>query len=235
MSEFGDVPEGWPSADRYVVGAKGRVAEALDHPDAVSRLVRYYSLDGNYAGRTFLSLGPIDPYSFTPGDLLAITTLSVEAPPAAIRRFLDEGTTRNHLNGLLSEHVLPLDSNLAVASAELLQAMENLYAEVKPALSKSGSNRKNRWVTASKLCARKRPDLFPVRDSVVCNFLGLTSANNYQVDWQVFRQLIQSTDVTTRVDELVDAAAKVPGVDVGHPNNRLRHLDVLLWMHATAG
>jgi hypothetical protein len=30
----------------------------------------------------------------------------------------------------------------------------------------------NRWVFAAKLCARKRPNLFPVRDSQVCGYLS---------------------------------------------------------------
>jgi Family of unknown function (DUF6308) len=92
--------------------------------------------------------------------------------------------------------------------------------------------RVNPWVTASKLCARKRPDLFPVRDNVVCGYLGILRAGGYQVDWQVFRHLIQSREVVSRLDELVSEAQADPDVNVGSVNNRLRHLDVVLWMHA---
>jgi len=55
--------------------------------------------------------------------------------------------------------------------------------------------------------------------------------HNYQVDWQVFRRIIQDHGVRNRLDALVDAAA-ASGADIGHPNRRLRHLDALLWMRA---
>ena len=79
----------------------------------------------------------------------------------------------------------------------------------------------------------QRPDLFPVRDNVVCKHLGLIEPRgNYEVDWQVFRHVIQDNPIRRRLDEIVDEAAGRPGVDIGHPNRRLRHLDVVLWMHA---
>ena len=94
---------------------------------------------------------------------------------------------------------------------------------------------KNPWVTASKLCARKRPDLFPVRDSVVCELLelsGLRQTQNYEVDWQVYRRIIQDDHVRAKLDAIVEEAGARDGVNIGHPNRRLRHLDVALWMHA---
>ena len=72
-----------------------------------------------------------------------------------------------------------------------------------------------------------------MRDNVVCKYLGLIDPKgNYEVDWQVFRHVIQDNAIRRRLDEIVDEAAQRPGVDVGHPNRRLRHLDVVLWMHA---
>jgi Family of unknown function (DUF6308) len=93
--------------------------------------------------------------------------------------------------------------------------MERLYLQVKPALSRSEVHDKNAWVTASKLCARKRPDLFPVRDRIVCEYLGLLKNGNYQVDWQVFRYLISQRDVRDAIDVLVDQALRLPGVQLG--------------------
>jgi hypothetical protein len=232
MSSFAEVPDSWPSAEHYIAVAESKVAEALNHPDAAARLARYYARGGDYAGRTFLDVGPIDPYSFTSADLLALTLLDVQAPPVAVRRFLDGTRDTERLNALLAESALPVDGELATAEVSTLLSMESLYREVKPALSQANASQRDRWVTASKLCARKRPDLFPVRDSVVRDFLGLTSAKNYQVDWLVFRHLIQQRDIRDRVDELVQKAATEPDVEIGHPNRRLRHLDVLLWMHA---
>jgi hypothetical protein len=91
-------------------------------------------------------------------------------------------------------------------------------------------------VTTSKLTARKRPDLFPVRDSVVSKYLGLSGrSQNFEVNWQVYRRLLQDDAIRSRLDQLVDEAADRDGVDVGSPLRRLRHLDVVLWMHACRG
>ena len=231
---FTSPPAGWAAATQHQLGlAKVLVWQALSDEAAVDRLASYYRRDGNYAGATFVDLHPIDPYSFTPADLLSLNLLSVAAQPVAVRRLLEPSRQRGLLLRLLSEENLPLDADLAMADTGQLLAMAELHQELKRALSPANANGPNPWVTASKLCARKRPDLFPVRDNVVCKYLGLIDPKgNYEVDWQVFRHVIQDNDVRRRLDEIVDEASLRPGVDVGHPNRRLRHLDVVLWMHA---
>jgi hypothetical protein len=90
----------------------------------------------------------------------------------------------------------------------------------------------NAWVTASKLCARKRPDLFPVRDRLVCDHLGLSHFRNYQVDWQVFRALISDQDVVAAIDSVGKALEANPGaenLEVDH--SRLRMLDAAIWTY----
>lgn len=199
----------------------------------MDNLVRYYRRDLNYAGNSFLAVGHNDPYALTEGDLLAITLLNVEAPPVAVRRFLEPSRTRGWLHRLLGEEHLPIDADLALADARKLEGMSAFDQAVRSSLSPDHVKNPNAWVTASKLCARKRPNLFPVRDRVVCSYLGLPAT--YQTDWQVFRHLIRSDEVRRLLDGLVDAASREVGVDVGHLNRRLRHLDVILWMHAPAG
>lgn len=229
---FTTVPHEWEAPGREAVaGALGAVEAALSDPRAVEYLARYYSRERNFAGATFLALGPASPWDICAADLLALTLLSVEAPPYSVRKLLEPSAERNHVLRLLSEDRLPVDAELAMADDDTLKAMAELHEAFKMYLSPAHSQAKNPWVTASKLCARKRPDLFPVRDSVVCNALGL--GRNYQVDWQVFRGLIQDAKVRDRIDALVDAASR-EGADIGHPNRRLRHLDVLLWMKATS-
>ena len=83
----------------------------------------YYRRDGNYAGATFLDLDPVDPYSFTPADLLSLNLLSVAAQPVAVRRLLEPSRERGYLLRLLSEENLPLDADLAMADADQLLAM----------------------------------------------------------------------------------------------------------------
>ncbi|MBR7744364.1 hypothetical protein KC207_13805 [Phycicoccus sp. BSK3Z-2] len=208
----------------------------LDRPAAVDDVARYYDRDSNFAGATFLDLGPVDPYAVTSGDLLAITLLQVEAQPRPVRQLLEMTATNREIRHRLTEEVLPLDADLTMADNPTLVAMADLHEAMKRALAPFDGRASNRWVAASKLCARKRPDLFPVRDSVVCDLLGLSgSRQNYEVDWQVFRRIIQDDDVRSRIDAVVDEAAQREGVNIGHPNLRLRHLDVVLWMHARRG
>jgi len=228
---FTAIPEqGWEAADEALIHRALKVVdEALEDPAAVQYLHRYYDRGGNYAGATFLNLDPVRPWDITAADLVALTLLSVDVPPYSVRRLLEPSPDRNLVLRLLSEDRLPLDADLAMADADTLLAMADLHEALKSCLSPAYVKIKNSWVTASKLCARKRPDLFPVRDSVVCGVLGL--GHNYHVDWQVFRCIIQDDGVRNRLDALVDAAAAT-GADIGHPNRRLRHIDALLWMRA---
>ncbi len=169
----------------------------------------------------------------TSGDLLALTLLRDRAEPQSVRRLLETTATNREVRHLLTEEVLPLDADLVVADDATLMAMADLHDACKRALSLTTVAESNPWVTASKLCARKRPDLFPVRDSVVCDLLELSGRKqNYQVDWQVYRRIIQDDDVRTPLDFVVQEAAQRDRVNIGHPNRRLRHLDVALWMHA---
>ena len=185
------IPDGWqPPPPDLAADAKQKAMEALrtDGPRAAQhRLARFYDTDGDYAGASFAQLGPIDPIDITPADLLATTLLSVRIRPGAARRMLARGDTRDILLRKLRD--MP-DCDLANAGSPALTAMEGLYEAVKQALSADTVKNPNAWVTASKICARKRPDLFPVRDKEVCNYLGLTQWRNYQVDWQIFRSLI---------------------------------------------
>ena len=79
---FDSVPEGWKVVSEEVVSNAERVVRAsLEDDSAVDDLVTYYGRDGNYAGATFVELGPTSPWDITAADLLALTLLSVQAPP----------------------------------------------------------------------------------------------------------------------------------------------------------
>ena len=166
---FGELPADWARLDDAVlVRARDRTREALQDEDLlVRRLSAYDRREGNYAGATFGELNPNHPYAFSASDLLAVTMLSVEIPQVAVRRIAEPGPTAASLSRLLSNDALAIDLNLLVAGRETLSTMGELYEAVKAALAPVGVRASDRWVTASKICARKRPDLFPVRDDVV--------------------------------------------------------------------
>lgn len=230
------VPDGWqlPPPD-LVVYTKRKAIKALrtdGQHAAQDRLVRFYNTEGNYAGASFTQLGPIAPLDITPSDLLATMLLSVRIGPGAARRMLDDGIARDTLLRKLRD--IP-DCDLANAVSPALRAMEGLYGAVKRALSPETVKNPNAWVTASKLCARKRPDLFPTRDKEVCDYLGLTQFKNYQVDWQIFRSLIGDPDIIAAIDVMTKAtAAAAAERRLQVEQSRLRLLDAALWTYATS-
>ncbi|WP_147066975.1 DUF6308 family protein [Knoellia locipacati] len=192
-------------------------------------MAAYYRRESNYAGATFSELNPNDPFSIGGSDLLAVHLLSVDIPQIAVRRLTEPCPTSTHLNRLLASNALAVDLNLQTAGPETLDAMSEFYDGVKAALRPVAAKTSDAWVTASKLCARKRPDLFPIRDKRVRQLLGTWELRSYAADWQVFCHLLSDNELMAALRDIVDEAAGMDGVSVGDPNGMLRHLDVALW------
>lgn len=194
------LPTGWPvPSDAVVELARDRTVAALrldGESPADARLRAYYDLDGDYAGASFAELRPRDPVDLTGTDLHAVELLGVRIEARATRRLLDDGPDRREVLDAL--HALP-EGELLVASPAALEAMEWLYLAVKTKLPGP-----NAWVVASVLCARKRPDLFPVRDPQVRAYLGLPGEDDYKSDWPVYRFLIGEPEVVAAVNDVVD-------------------------------
>lgn len=220
-----DVSAVWRPDSELSNRALAVAREIASADDAVDQLARYYTVESDYAGATFAGLTPHDPNRVTPTDLLAATTLSVDIPPITIRRLTADTTVARRAAELLES----LDPALGIEAAEArAPQMAEFYELVKSSLHTVGSKTSNAWVTASKICARKRPRLFPVRDTVVTNRLGLKQS--YPDDWPVFAALMTDEDLGHRIDAAVLEANSREGVDVGDTTLRLKHLDVLLWM-----
>ena len=235
------VPERWEPAPAEVVDhATVRALEALSRGGrwpVVKRLLDYYDPDGDYAGASFAELAPVTPNDITAADLHATRLLSVPLGPGATRRLLSDGPPRSEVLAALRR--VP-DGDLLVAAPSTLVAMEVLYLAVKTNLSAATVKSPDAWVTASKLCARKRPNLFPVRDNIVRDYLDLTRHKNYQVDWQVYRALIGDHDIIKAVDEAIDEAITGAHQAAGRrrlwlDTSRLRVLDAALWTYARRG
>ena len=226
------VPEGWPEPAPDLLNHATEVAlhalsDGGERP-AVDRLTAYYRLEGNYAGVSFAELQPTQPGDITATDLFATSLLSVDIGPRATRRLLDDGPHRQDaLNNLAR---IDPSMDLSEADAVTLARMEDFYRAIKTALSSDSAKRSNPWVTASKLCARKRPSLFPVRDRNVCDLLGLTKYSNYQMDWQVFQHLITNPTVYMAIDT-AGQNVRDHGRDYRVDQHRLRVLDAALWTY----
>lgn len=226
-------PESWPPVAAEVVQhAKDQALVALaDVGDrrAADRLAVFYDTEGHYAGATFADLQPNAWTDITAVDLHATSMLSVNVGPQATRRLLQPGAYRRSV--LLGLRALP-DRELAAADPAALTAMEEFYLAVKDALSSSNSKDPNPWVTTSKLCARKRPDLFPVRDRNVCAFLGILGLNDFRADWLVIRALVQDSEICDAVDALPEATrAAASGRLLAIDHSRLRLLDAAIWTY----
>lgn len=225
------VPQDWRNAAPFYRSALERVYTALRDPRTPERLVRYYTRTSDFAGATFTQLADDDPTSVTERDLLAVTLLDVKVPPSTVRVLLEDGPTRESINALLATDVLPTDVRLEDVTPEVLAAMNELYTSLRALVPPPVDRYSVNWATAAKLCARKRPDLFPVRDEVVCRYLGLWPSR-YQVDWQVFHAIMSEDEVRSELTRLVSRAAESANVDVGQVGQLLRHLDVVVFMHA---
>lgn len=158
-----------------------------DRARAADLLSAYYTVDSDLPGATFTELLPNDPYSFGVADLLATVVLGSEIPPIAVMRLTEPGPIASALHGLLVDPALAVDLVLERATPETWEVMRGLHQEVSLALAPRSRELGDRSLTASRLCARKRPGLFPVTDPLVSDYLGLGRSGDCTVEWQVYR------------------------------------------------
>jgi hypothetical protein len=232
-----DLPDGWkPVAEEVLTVAAEQTLAALAGDSTADRVAKYYDREGPYAGTLFLDAQPNDPNGLDAADLYAITTLSIKLDPRHGRLLLDPGPVREqalrqlrNLNGDLP--ITDLTHGLG-GSAETLTRMYELHHRLKTLLDENS----NRWVTAAKLCARKRPRLFPVRDNLVCEYLSggrnLTPNDgwpgDFSTDIQIFAYLVTHPTVISRLSWL---RAELTSVRLDEDDLRL--LDSALWMAAS--
>jgi hypothetical protein len=229
-----DVPDDWPRPHGDEVEEARRVAWAAltdDSPrPATQRLAAHYDPAGRGAGTTFLELPPVEPATVTAADLHALTVLNAPVDALTTRRLLGDENTRAEIEAALA--CPELTGDLATADRPTFLAMDALSQPVLAACRAPWAAASNPWVTAAKLCARKRPRLFPVRDNVVCKGLGLFGTSrrrlgDRRVDWQVFACLMRDRDLVDRIDELAERVRAAHGVRCD--SVPLRVLDVALW------
>lgn len=207
--------------------AKRQCLLVLKDDRTPERVRQYYDAKTNYAGATFAGLEPNASDEITPTDLLAVTTLSVNIPVLAVRRILEDEAIQNELREKLES--LP-SCTLENTVEQDFPAMEEFYDLVKSLLVKADTKSSNAWVTASKITARKRPALFPVRDNVVCKLLGINRLGDRAKDWVVFRELMRDEEIRAVLSSTVSKAEAVKDERAARFDvEPLRQLDVALW------
>ncbi|WP_083649852.1 DUF6308 family protein [Amycolatopsis sp. CB00013] len=203
--------------DSFVLG-EGR-------SDSLNALRRYFNEDATtgrlYTGRGFERLegGGDLPHvrnCITSADVLALSYLSIthRLPDVAFDTMV---TYADDIARLLAE--LPVDIDIHEA-AWRVYATTSPAAELHALLRRCGGT--NRWVTANKLLARKRPRLLPVYDSRVERLLGAPNSF-WECLWTWFDGDPQRVD---GLRSLRDEASGIEDISL------LRCLDVVLWMRA---
>ncbi len=242
-----ELPNGWAALDAPTrQRAYERTLEAFgliegeprgSLPDAVlRRVVAYYDPEGAYAGSLFESVEPNDPWDVEAADLWAVSTLSMKVPPLTGRRLLAPGALRSNITRQL--RLLEPTRSITDLTPDVLNTMWDLYDCFRTVMS-TDETTSNWWVFGSKLSARKRPLLFPVRDSLVCRYL--TDWNNlgdkegqlgrFSRDIQVFAYLMTSDAVRQALETLRTGLADTH-VAAHLDWSDLRLLDVALWTAA---
>lgn len=197
----------------------GDLLEPANEDKYLGHLVSYMDR-GGYTGAAFgqLTMEGADPDRVDVSDLAALWTLSV---PLQYRQSYE----------LLVTRADELASNLAAMPDRPLAELSS--AEVDE-MHEPGAPAMRLWrlltdiddigsVRASKLLARKRPNLIPIFDSFIQSVLGLKSDAE---QWRQFHEALSRNDreVESRLLEL--------GGRAGHPElSALRVFDILVWMH----
>lgn len=183
-----------------------------------------------YAGAYFESLDrdiwEDSPNRITGSDLYALTTLQIRVPRDAGVEIITR--ERPNIESLLAkipnlslEDLSPEDFERYLGKKSPARNLWDLLCRNAPGNSKWGIGS----TTASKIMARKRPNLIPIQDSVVDDVIGRNKSDAWRLWWQSL----------TDHPSLVERAAKLRQV-VQEPGqsypalSTLRTLDIVLWM-----
>lgn len=202
----------------------------ISHEAAVGHINKYFEDRPNgrplYTGsrfETFAGGGDVvEPNRITPADLIAVSMLSVHVPGQAALGILET------LDGEIEELLEPLTADLR---------LENLTAEQFSQFLDNGSpaddiwqllrQKTDRWnigpTTASKILARKRPQLVPIYDCVVADQVGMSGSGG---QWRIWWEAFQGEKGRRFAEQLEDIRA-----DSGQFHlSLLRVIDIVLWM-----
>ncbi|WP_068275314.1 DUF6308 family protein [Aldersonia kunmingensis] len=230
------LPDSWtPVSAALLETTLAKALTALAGDSSTQRLSYFYNPSGEYAGTSFLDAGRNSESSIEADDLYAVSRLSITVSNRQGRCLLEPGPARQRANTILAS----LPSTLAITDdldAAVLERMWELHNHFRTLLS-TGTKDSNHWVFAAKLCARKRPHLFPVRDSQVCGYLsgwkalgaGPDRLGRFATDIQVFAYLMTHEAVSSLLTDLRSSANEAQlRIDRGP----LRLLDAALWTQA---
>lgn len=187
--------------------AKRRLIANLTIPQLRDAVACYFDPVQPFAGQTFDSLGSNPPYEIVLDDLMAVTLLDVRWTSLAVRRLLYDQAV------MVAELLRTIDDKTEIWAPEggkHLQSTEPLW---KLLCTLPGV----RDTRASKLLARKRPQLIPITDSIIVSAVGTPGKT-----WATLQHCFQDACFRQSVESLRPA-------DTGCIS-LLRIFDVAIWM-----
>lgn len=208
----------------------------IDHATGVRDIKEYFRTLENgrplFSGSRFETLGAennIDPNQIMATDLVAVSMLSVKMPAQASLGILE--TYAEGISELLSQ--IPSDLKFEDLTRE---SFDKYLSEGSPAdklwalLRQHGDLWNVGPTTASKIMARKRPELIPIYDSVVKEACGIrSSAEQWEIWFAAFH------DGSAEAAEFVDKLRSIKA-EAGQPHlSLLRVLDIALWRQGKLG
>ncbi|MFF5502006.1 DUF6308 family protein [Streptomyces roseolus] len=206
-----------------------KIPEALWDRSYLADLLRRYWKplpDGTpaYTGSRFERLAgggdrPETANHFTPADIIAVATLSVDIPARAALNLLEPAGHAPY-TALLAQ--IPLDLDLAATDDE------RHIAEGSPAWTLWRTLREVDGIgpiTAGKLLARKRPHLLPVYDAVIKRVFERPATD--LTFWSDVRHALRADDhrLATHLEDTRTLAG------IGNDIGILRTLDTAAWLH----
>lgn len=184
------------SGDVSALHALEAVEGVLDRPPRAltAALLDYYAPDNDQCGASFLDGSEaLAPDTVTAADLFAVTTLGLPVRPSAARRLLYDTPYAADVAHCLSPERLPLDTTLAEAGAEILDAMSALHDAVVSAFGVHPDDAAHG--AASAICARKRPELFPALDPALRAALALPTPAAPVRSWLILRSVLSEVRI----------------------------------------
>lgn len=184
----------------------GRLHAGLTDPGLAGTVAAYFDPDNGFAGMTFSTVGSNPRDEIIAADLLAVSLLSIDWQPGAVRMLL--GSHAAQVSRLLAG--MRDDIDLWEASAEDLAPVDELWQTLN-AMPGVGA------ATAAKLLARKRPRLCASTDRAAVQAAGVP----VHLASQAVRTLLQDPSARAGIEALRPRAAAEASL--------LRILDVAIW------
>ncbi|MBD8871151.1 DUF6308 family protein [Nocardioides donggukensis] len=191
--------------------ARRRIDQLVGSPHAQPLVDAYFEPERGFAGSVFDGLDEYGlladnpPGRFTGDDIAASSLLDVRFGPKAVRTLLTSQELADALDAV------PPRCPLWEADQPELQAASGLWSLIReiPGVGRT---------KASKLLARKRPELVPIVDSVISEALQLRFDT-----WRPIADALKDEGLRQRIDDLRPTR-------VTKPISTLRILDVVVWM-----